>query len=101
MAMSDRSRDAWLARNRAALARAELAPQIEQIGRVEAVADGIARISGLPSARLGELLRFEGGQSGFVLALDAAQISAVLIDDDARIEVRLSDDDNTIRVRID
>ena len=86
MAMSDRSRDAWLARNRAALARAELAPQIEQIGRVEAVADGIARISGLPSARLGELLRFEGGQSGFVLALDATQISAVLVDDDARVE---------------
>ena len=54
---------AWLARNRAALAGTELAPQAEAVGRVEQVADGIARVSGLPDARLNELLHFKIGRA--------------------------------------
>ncbi|OJY67305.1 MAG: F0F1 ATP synthase subunit alpha [Rhodospirillales bacterium 70-18] len=72
---------AWLARNRAALAGTELAPQAEAVGRVEQVADGIARVSGLPDARLNELLHFTGGRLGFALTLDADAISAVLLDE--------------------
>ncbi|RRR17579.1 F0F1 ATP synthase subunit alpha, partial [Streptococcus pneumoniae] len=56
----DRDEDAWLTRGRAALGKLRLAPQAEVVGRVEHVADGIARVSGLPHIRLNELLQFEG-----------------------------------------
>ncbi|QDL93994.1 F0F1 ATP synthase subunit alpha (plasmid) [Paroceanicella profunda] len=72
--------DAWLADGRSRLARAELAPEAEAIGRVEQVSDGIARVSGLPQVRLNELLRFEGNRLGFALSLDADTIGAVLLD---------------------
>jgi F-type H+-transporting ATPase subunit alpha len=77
----DPTEDAWLERSRATLARANLAPQAQTVGRVEHVADGIALISGLPDVRLNELLRFEGGRLGFALTLDADSIGAVLLDD--------------------
>ncbi|APR39276.1 F0F1 ATP synthase subunit alpha [Paraburkholderia sp. SOS3] len=83
--MHDVAQHAWLADSRAALARANLAPQAEIVGRVEQIADGIARISGLPHVRLNELLHFEGGQSGFALALDRDAIACVLLDRDTGI----------------
>jgi F-type H+-transporting ATPase subunit alpha len=77
---------AWLQRGRAMLARTELAPEAESIGRVQRIGDGIARVSGLPDVRLNELLYFETGAAGFALALDADTIGAVLLDEDTRIE---------------
>ncbi len=71
----------WLTRGRAALARADLVPRAESVGRVERIADGIARVSGLPEAQLDELLRFEGDRIGFVRNLDADALDAVLLDD--------------------
>jgi len=82
----DTEAEAWLARQRDILARTSLAPQIEAVGRVEHVADGIAQVSGLPQAALNELLRFEGGQFGFALTLDTDSISCVLLDDAEAIE---------------
>jgi len=76
----------WLARGREKISQTELSPEAQSIGRVEEIADGIARISGLPEVRLNELLQFEGGQSGFTLALDADAISAVILDESAAIE---------------
>ncbi len=76
---------AWLARNRAAMTGVDLAPQAEAVGRVVFLADGIARITGLPDVGLGELLRFEGGRAGFVLTLDADAVGAVLLDDMADV----------------
>ncbi len=58
----------------------------EQIGRVEEVGDGIALISGLPDARLDELLHFDKGQFGFAQTLDATAIGCVLLDDVDAIE---------------
>ncbi|HTO64508.1 MAG TPA: F0F1 ATP synthase subunit alpha, partial [Bradyrhizobium sp.] len=78
--------DAWLARGRDLVHRAALAPQAETNGIVEHVADGIALVSGLPEARLNELLRFEGGRFGFALTLDADAIGAVLLDQGEAIE---------------
>jgi F-type H+-transporting ATPase subunit alpha len=71
--------ETWLEDARARVAATELAPQIEEIGRVESAADGIALLSGLPRARLNELLRFDKGQLGFVQTLDADQIGCVLL----------------------
>jgi F-type H+/Na+-transporting ATPase subunit alpha len=76
----------WLSRSREAIAQTKLAPEAESVGIVERVGDGIALVSGLPQARLNELLRFEGGRLGFALTLDADTIGAVLLDDGEAIE---------------
>ncbi len=76
----------WLARQRAALEGAALAPSAEAIGRVERLADGIAFVSGLPDAMLNERLVFDNGSTGFVHTLDADLISVVLLDADAGLE---------------
>ncbi len=78
--------DAWLARAREKLAGASLGPRSEQMGRVEQSGDGIALVSGLPDARLDELLRFERGQFGFAQTLDADRIGCVLLDDADGVE---------------
>ena len=92
----------WLKRSREAVARTALAPEAEAVGRVEQIADGIARVSGLPDVRLGELLRFEGDRAGFALTLDAEEISAVLLDDLEAIEAgsRVSGTGEVIRVPV-
>jgi F-type H+-transporting ATPase subunit alpha len=79
------SLDAWLPQAKVALANAALGLQRVEIGRVEVVADGVAHISGLPSARLNELLRFENGDVGFVLTLEEKLLACVLLDDSARL----------------
>jgi len=79
------SLDAWLPQARAALDKLALGPELADIGRIDAVADGVAQVSGLQGARLNELLRFENGDVGFVLTLDETQLSCVLLDDSARL----------------
>jgi F-type H+-transporting ATPase subunit alpha len=78
--------DPWLARSRETIARIDLVPEAETVGRVERIGDGIALVSGLPDARLGELLRFDGGRMGFALTLDPDAIGAVLLDSGEAIE---------------
>lgn len=73
--------DTWLLQAQKTLAAAALGPRAEQIGRVEVAGDGIALVSGLPDARLNELLRFEKGQFGFAQVLDKDRIGCVLLDD--------------------
>lgn len=51
----------------------------EQVGRVVEVGDGIARVSGLPSAKVNELLEFEDGTMGLALNLDEETIGAVVL----------------------
>ena len=82
----DTDSDTWLERQLAALARTQVAPSADAVGRVERFADGIAFVSGLPDAMLNELLHFESGATGFAHTLDADTISAVLLDDDHSIE---------------
>jgi F-type H+-transporting ATPase subunit alpha len=72
--------DAWLADARARVGASNLAPDMEEIGRVEEVGDGIAMISGLPKVRLDELLRFEKGQFGFAQSLERDRVGCVLLD---------------------
>lgn len=83
---SDPGDDAWLATQRAALARTAAAPYADTLGRVERVGDGIAFVSGLADAALNELLRFENGASGFVHTLQADLMSVVLLDDGLPVE---------------
>ena len=94
--------DPWLARSRETVARMALTAQAETVGRVERVGDGIALVSGLPDARLNELLRFDGGRMGFALTLDADSIGAVLLDDGEAIEAgsRVTGTGEVVRVPV-
>jgi len=60
---------------------AEYTPTVgsEQVGRIVEVGDGIARVSGLPSAAVNELLEFEDGTLGLALNLDESTIGAVVL----------------------
>lgn len=70
----------WLAQAEARIAQAPIGPRLHRIGRVESIGDGVAMISGLPEARLDELLHFQHGQTGFVQTLDQERIGCVLLD---------------------
>ena len=58
----------------------------EEVGTVAEAADGIARVSGLPSAMANELLEFEDGTLGIALNLDTRQIGVVVLGDFDKIE---------------
>jgi F-type H+/Na+-transporting ATPase subunit alpha len=77
---------AWLAAARKRVEATLLAPMAEQVGRVEAVADGIALVTGLSDVQLDELVQFEHGQVGFAVTLDRDRLGCVLLDDPQAIE---------------
>ncbi|HLB76694.1 MAG TPA: F0F1 ATP synthase subunit alpha, partial [Candidatus Dormibacteraeota bacterium] len=58
----------------------------QQVGRITEVGDGIARVAGLPSAAVNELLEFEGGTLGLALNLDEESIGAVILGEATHIE---------------
>ncbi len=53
----------------------------EEIGHVITSGDGIARVSGLPSAMANELLEFKNGTLGIALNLDDREIGVVVLGD--------------------
>jgi F-type H+-transporting ATPase subunit alpha len=58
----------------------------EEVGTVASAGDGIARVSGLPSAMANELLEFEDGTRGLALNLDTREIGVVILGDFDKIE---------------
>ncbi|MFE3446188.1 F0F1 ATP synthase subunit alpha [Nocardia sp. NPDC059180] len=59
---------------------------IEEVGVVTDTSDGIAHVSGLPSAMANELLEFPGGVLGVALNLEDREIGAVILGEFAEIE---------------
>ncbi|WP_405166974.1 F0F1 ATP synthase subunit alpha [Nocardia sp. NBC_01499] len=59
---------------------------IEEVGVVTDTADGIAHVSGLPSAMANELLEFPGGVLGVALNLEDRSIGAVILGEYADLE---------------
>jgi F-type H+-transporting ATPase subunit alpha len=55
--------------------------ELEEVGTVLQVGDGVARIYGLSKAQAGELLEFENGLKGLVLNLEEDNVGAVLLGD--------------------
>lgn len=92
----------WLDTSRARLDRTDLRPEAEAIGRVVHLADGIARISGLPDVALGALLRFETGHYGFAQALDRDTLDAVMLDETGTLSVggRVTDTGEVLNVPV-
>jgi F-type H+/Na+-transporting ATPase subunit alpha len=58
----------------------------EEVGLVEEVGDGIARISGLPRAMVNEMLEFPGGTIGLAMNLDENEIGAVVLGESEHIQ---------------
>ncbi|MER6969872.1 F0F1 ATP synthase subunit alpha [Nocardioides sp. NPDC000445] len=62
------------------------AAKTEEVGTVARTADGIAQVSGLPSAMANELLEFEDGTLGLALNLETREIGVVVLGDFDKIE---------------
>ncbi|MGI4739038.1 MAG: F0F1 ATP synthase subunit alpha [Janthinobacterium lividum] len=57
------------------------AAELEEVGTVLQVGDGVARIYGLSHAQSGELIEFENGLQGLVLNLEEDNVGAVMLGD--------------------
>ena len=60
--------------------------ELEEVGTILQVGDGVARIYGLSNAKAGELLEFDGGVKGLVLNLEDDNVGAVLMGDSSNIK---------------
>src|SRR5688500_13027454 len=60
--------------------------ELEEVGTVLEVGDGIARIYGLSKVQSGELIEFENGLQGIVLNLEEDNVGAVLLGSDQAIK---------------
>src|SRR5437899_469556 len=68
------------------LAGYEAEVDLQEVGHVIEVGDGIARVHGREKAMAGELLAFPGDVVGMVLNLEQDQVGAVLLGDDRLIK---------------
>ncbi|NBB87543.1 MAG: alternate F1F0 ATPase, F1 subunit alpha [Bacteroidetes bacterium] len=59
---------------------------VQEVGTVVHVGEGVARVTGLPSAQAEELLRFEGGLRGMAFNLDPDAVGVVLLDERTQLE---------------
>ena len=59
----------------------DTAVQVDEVGTIVSLGDGIARIHGLEKAMAGELLEFPHGIAGLTMSLDEDQVGAVLLGD--------------------
>ena len=57
----------------------DLTANVEKIGTVVEISDGIARISGLTDAKMAEMLEFPGGTFGVALNLEENTVGAMLL----------------------
>jgi F-type H+-transporting ATPase subunit alpha len=62
------------------------AANVDEVGTVVEIGDGIAKVEGLPSAMTNELLKFEDGTLGIALNLDVREIGVVVMGDYSGIE---------------
>lgn len=60
--------------------------ELEEVGTVLQVGDGVARIYGLSKAQSGELLEFDNGLNALVLNLEEDNVGAVLLGDSAGVK---------------
>jgi F-type H+-transporting ATPase subunit alpha len=68
------------------LSHARTDAELEEVGTVLTVGDGVARIYGLTKAQAGELLQFENGLKALVLNLEEDNVGVVLLGDSQGIK---------------
>jgi F-type H+/Na+-transporting ATPase subunit alpha len=59
--------------------------QVDEVGSVLTVGDGVARAFGLKNAMAGELVEFETGTKGMILNLEANNVGIAILGDDPQI----------------
>ena len=76
------------------LSQLEITGETREVGAITAVGDGVAHMTGLSQAALGEILAFPGGIHGLTLNLLEGEVGAVILGDDSSLkegdEVRLT-----------
>src|SRR6201989_2197587 len=60
--------------------------QVDEVGTIISLGDGIARVHGLDKVMAGELIDFPHGVSGLAMNLDEDQVGAVLLGDYTEIK---------------
>ncbi len=60
--------------------------ELEEVGTVLQIGDGVARIYGLMNAQAGELLKFKNGVNALVLNLEEDNVGAVLLGDSSKVK---------------
>src|SRR5260370_39633788 len=60
--------------------------QVDEVGTVISLGDGIARVHGLDKVMAGELIEFPHGVAGLAMNLDEDQVGAVLLGDYTEIK---------------
>ncbi len=68
------------------LSNSKTQAELEEVGTVLQVGDGVARIYGLTNAQAGELLEFENGLNGMVLNLEEDNVGAVLLGESSHVK---------------
>ncbi len=78
------------------------AAELEEVGTVLQIGDGVARIYGLTKAQSGELIEFENGLKGMVLNLEEDNVGVVLLGESSEVKegdsVRRTDTIASIKV---
>jgi F-type H+-transporting ATPase subunit alpha len=67
------------------IASMDIGPQLEEIGQVITVGDGVASASGLDNVQAGEMVEFECGTKGLALNLEQDSVGIVIMGDDRTI----------------
>ncbi|MBG38934.1 MAG: F0F1 ATP synthase subunit alpha [Cryomorphaceae bacterium] len=60
--------------------------ELQEVGTVLQVGDGIARIYGLTGVQYGELIEFDGGMQGIALNLEEDNVGAVLLGQSSKVK---------------
>ena len=60
--------------------------ELEEVGTILQVGDGVARIYGLSNAQAGELLELENGLNALVLNLEEDNVGAVLLGESSGVK---------------
>src|SRR6186713_1430643 len=68
------------------LSQSRTTAELQEVGTVLTIGDGVARIYGLTQAQAGELIEFENGLKALVLNLEEDNVGAVLLGDGAGIK---------------
>lgn len=68
------------------LAGAKTEAELEEVGTVLQIGDGVARIYGLSKVQQGELIEFENGLKGLALNLEEDNVGAVLLGESSEIK---------------
>jgi F-type H+-transporting ATPase subunit alpha len=68
-----------------AVAEASIVPAVHEVGRVEQVGGGVARVRGLPGLMSEERVELAGGATGVAINLEAGEAGVVLLSEAARV----------------